>query len=169
MLNFCWSNTKIFLSILVVFWKVFCFLQKVSKFSKTVLPCSGDLVAGQSNCISLVASSYSRFSQLIGKSLSQLRKYLEIFLEIWVFRFLSTQTGNLFARESSSREGYTDIFAAPFATCRVKHLDKFFKNFVSGVLQLVLATCTRFNLVAKIVCFAQVGQFLKPFELSLKL
>ena len=44
-LNFCWSNTKRFLSVLIVFGKSFVF----AKISKIMLPCSGDLVAGQSN------------------------------------------------------------------------------------------------------------------------
>ena len=39
------SNTKIFLSVLGVFWKVLCFY-KNWKISKTVLPCFGDSVAG---------------------------------------------------------------------------------------------------------------------------
>ena len=39
MLNFCWSNTKIFLSVLVVFGKYFFFfLQKLSKFQKLCCP-----------------------------------------------------------------------------------------------------------------------------------
>ena len=36
-LNFCWSNTKRFLSVLIFFGKSFVFA-KISKFSKTVLP-----------------------------------------------------------------------------------------------------------------------------------
>ena len=39
---------------------------------------------------------------------------------------------------------------------REKHLDKFFKNFVFSVL----ATCSWLDSVAKIMCFAQIGQFL---------
>ena len=34
---------------------------------------------------------------------------------------------------------------------------------------LALATCTRLNSVTKIVCFVQIGQFLKPFKFSLEL
>ena len=48
MLNFCWSNIKRFLSVLVVFGKYFVFA-KIVKFSKTVLPCFGDSVAGWSS------------------------------------------------------------------------------------------------------------------------
>ena len=45
-----------------------------------------------------------------------------------------------------------------------KTLRKFFKIFVLSVL----ATCSRLNSVAKIACFAQIGQFLKPFSFSLE-
>ena len=41
-----------------------------------------------------------------------------------------------------------------------KTLRKFFKIFVLSVL----ATCSRLNPIAKLACFAQIGQFLKPFE-----
>ena len=43
-------------------------------------------------------------------------KGLENFSKIWVFRFLVTLFGNLFASESSSREVYLECFATPFAT-----------------------------------------------------
>ena len=33
--------------------------------------------------------------------------------------------------------------------------------------RLALATCSQLNPVAKIACFAQIGQFLKPFEFPL--
>ena len=48
MLNPYWSNTKIFLSVLVVFGKSFVFT-KMSKISKIVLPYFGDSVAGWSS------------------------------------------------------------------------------------------------------------------------
>ena len=46
-----------------------------------------------------------------------------------------------------------------------KHLDKFFKILVLSVL----ATCSRLDLVVKIACFAQIGQFLNVFSFSLEL
>ena len=57
------------------------FLQKVAKFSKTVLPCFGDLVAGQSSRMYPVANSYSRFSRLTGRPFSQSRKILRKFFK----------------------------------------------------------------------------------------
>ena len=47
MLYFCWSITKRFLSVLVIFGKCFVFTKIVKKISKTVLPCSGDSVTGR--------------------------------------------------------------------------------------------------------------------------
>ena len=72
---------KNFLSVLIVFGKSFVFA-KISKISKIVLPCSGDFVAGQFSRMSLVASSYSKFSRLTDGSLSQSRKILRNFFRI---------------------------------------------------------------------------------------
>ena len=63
------------------FWKVFLFLQKISKISKTMLPCSGDLVTGKPSRMSPVASLLSRFTRLTGESKSQLRKRLRKFFK----------------------------------------------------------------------------------------
>ena len=63
------------------FWKVFFFFAKISKISKTVLSCSGDLFTGQSNRMPLVASLHRRFLRLIGGSKSQLRKILRNFFQ----------------------------------------------------------------------------------------
>ena len=118
MLNFCWSNTKRFFSVLVVFGKYFVFTKSV-KFFKKVLPCSGDLVAGQSSCMSPVVSSYSSFSRLIGKSLSQLQsRVLHINFRGSLHGFLASGT----------------------FSCK-KYLENFFKNSVSGVSRLILVTC----------------------------
>ena len=48
---------------------------------------------------------------------------------------------------------------------REKHLENFFKICVLSVL----VTCTRLDLGAIIVCFAQIGQFLNVFSFSLEL
>ena len=102
-LNFCWSNTKIFLSVLIVFGKSFVFA-KISKISKIVLPCFGYLVAGQSSHIPPVAILHKRFLWLTGESKSQSRKRLRNFSKFWVFKCLATRFGYLFASGSSSRE-----------------------------------------------------------------
>ena len=121
------------------FWKVFCFCKNCQKFQKQCC-----LVLATWLRVSPIACPQSRallreYSWLIGGSKSRSRKILRKFFKIWVFRFLTTQTGNLFADGTSSCE---------------KHLDKFFKNFILGVSQLVLATCPQLNSVAKITCFA---------------
>ena len=48
MLNLCWFKHKKIFECFRCFWKVFCFY-KNWKFSKTVLPCFGDSVAGHSS------------------------------------------------------------------------------------------------------------------------
>ena len=73
------------------FWKVFWFYKNCQNFQKTVLPCFGDLVAGQSNHMSLVVSTYSRFSRLTGRSLFQSQKILRKLFKIsFFFWFLAT-------------------------------------------------------------------------------
>nr|POE62001.1 hypothetical protein CFP56_38545 [Quercus suber] len=59
--------------------------------------------------------------------------------------FLAAQCGDLFAGGRSSREVYTEIFAAYLVT------------FLQ--VDLLVATCTCLDLVAKITCFAQIGVF----------
>ena len=102
-LNFCWLNTKRFLSVLIIFGKSFVFA-KISKISKTVLPCFGYLVAGQSSHIPPVAILHKRFLWLTGGSKSQSRKRFRNFSKFWVFKCLATWFGDLFASASSSRE-----------------------------------------------------------------
>ena len=93
------------------FWKVFCFLQKCQKFQKLCCP-----VLATWSWVKLVASLLRRFSWLTGRSKSQLWKIFRKFFKIWFLNFFATYTGDLFVGGSSSREGYTEIFAAPFAT-----------------------------------------------------
>ena len=117
-LNFCWSNKKIFLSVLFCFWKIFCFWQNYQKFKKKkkkkkTLCCP---VLATWSWVKLVASLLRRFSWLTGRSKSQLWKIFRKFFKIWFLNFFATYTGDLFVGGSSSREGYTEIFAAPFAT-----------------------------------------------------
>jgi len=109
----CWSNTKRFLRVLVVFGKLFYF----ENFQKTVQPYFGDLSRGSSQSHAPVASLHRKFSWLTGGSKSQSQKRLRIFFsKIWVFRFLATQFGDLFASGSSSHEVYSESFATPFTT-----------------------------------------------------
>ena len=86
-----------------VFWllmeSIFFFI-KMSKISKTMLPCSGNLVAGKPNCMAPVASLLSIFTRLSSGSRLQSRKRLEDIQKFWVFRFLMTKFGDLFGSGS---------------------------------------------------------------------
>ena len=76
----------------------------MSKISKTVLPCSGDLVAGQTNRMPPVVSLHRSFLRLTGGSKIRREKDLENFQKFWVFSFLATQFGGLFTSGSFNRE-----------------------------------------------------------------
>ena len=99
-----------------MFLESILFLQKELNFQKQCCP-----VLATWSQVSLVACPQSRAhtigfqDSLAGYCLSR-EKYLENFSKNWVFRFLTTQTSNLFTGESSSHEGYTEMFAAPFVT-----------------------------------------------------
>ena len=75
---------KFFFEFLIVFGKSFVFA-KISKISKIVLPCSGDLITGQSSCMSSVTSLLRWFSGLTGRSVSQSWKILRNFFKILGF------------------------------------------------------------------------------------
>ena len=82
--------------------------------------------------------------------------------------FLTAQSGDLFAGGRSSCEGYTEIFMAYLAAFSqvdnlvMENTQKNFQKFwFQRVSRLTLATCTRLKSVTKIVCFAQISQFLK--------
>ena len=81
------KNKKI-LSVFNCFWKVFCFC-KMSKISKTLLPCFGDSVVGWSNRMSQshvpVASPHRDFSWLTGWLMPRSQKILRMFFKIWFF------------------------------------------------------------------------------------
>ena len=93
------------------FWKVFCFYKSVKIFKTQCCP-----VLATWSQVNPVACPYSRahtigFCNSLASHCPSHEKYLENFSKIWVFRFLATQTGNLFVGESSNRKGYTKIFA----------------------------------------------------------
>ena len=95
------QTQKIFLSVLVVFGKYFVFA-KMSKISKTVLPYSGDLVAGKPSHMPPVVSLLSRFMQLSSGSRLQSQKRLRNFQKFWVFRFIMTQLATCSQVEASA-------------------------------------------------------------------
>ena len=151
------------------------FLQKLSKSSKTVLPCSGDSVAGQFSHMPQSRAHTEIFRYSLAGQCPSHEKYLEYFSKFGFLMFLAAQSGYLFAGGRSSRGG-----AQKFSrlTLRLPHgqnfqskktLRKFFKIFVLSVLAIgpgnLLATLpNRENHV-----FCAIGQFLKPFEFPLNI
>ena len=81
-----------------------------------MLPYSGNLVVGQSNRMPQSRAHTEAFHDSLADQSPSREKYLENFSKIWVFKFLVAQIGDLFAGEIFNREGYTEIFATPFAT-----------------------------------------------------
>ena len=118
------------------FWKVPCFLQK---FSKLILPCFGDSVAGRTSRMPQSRVHHREFLQLAGDSLAgkcfNYEKDLEYFSKFWNFMFFAAQVGNLFVGGRSSRKRYTEIFVAQFTTLSLvelpvaKNTKKIFKKF----------------------------------------
>ena len=113
----------------------------MSKFQKTVLPSSGDSVAGWSSRMSvqshvLVTCPHRFFSWLTSGSMPSHEKYLEYFSKFGFLMFFMTQSSNLFAGERFSHGGTQKFCGLPrdFLTGRTssreKHLEKFFKIFV---------------------------------------
>ena len=129
------------------FWKVFCFCKNVKNFKNSVtlfwrLSCR--LVQSHVS----VASPHRNFSQLTGGSMSQSQKILRIFFKIWGFKVSRDSDWPLVRGwRFQSRGVHRDFRDLPCdsltgrTSSREKHLDKFFKNLVSGVSRLVLATC----------------------------
>ena len=125
-------------SVLIVFGKCFCFenFQNFQKLCNLVLV---TCLAGQANRMPQSQAYTEGFhNSPVGQSPSG-EKDLEIFPKIWFFRFLATQFGGLFVRGSSSREVYSESFAAPSATSSwvdllvTKNTWKIFQNFVTRV------------------------------------
>ena len=102
-LNPCLSNTKRFLSVLVVFGKSFVFA-KMSKVSKTVLPYSGSSVTGWSSRMSQSQALTEIFCSSLAGQCPSCVKYIEYFSKFGFLMFLATQSGDLFTSGRSSRE-----------------------------------------------------------------
>ena len=103
MLYPCWSNSKRFLSVLVVFGKSFIFA-KMSKISKTMLPCFGNSVTGWSSCMSQLRALTEIFRSSLAGQCPYHEKYLEYFSKFGFLMFLATQSGDLFVGGRSSRK-----------------------------------------------------------------
>ena len=115
MLNPCWSNTKRFLSVLVVFGKSFVFT-KMSKFSKTMMFSFGNSVEGWSSRMSQLWAHTEIFSRLTGESMPQSRKILRIFFKIWVFDISRDSVWWLVRGQKVQSWESLEIFTAYLAT-----------------------------------------------------
>ena len=164
MFNPCWSNTKRFLSILVVFGKYFVFA-KIVKILKIVLPYSDDSVAGRTCCMPQSRVPHRDISRLtsdslVGKCFSR-EKDLEYFSKFGFSCFSRLRLVTCSRVEGPVARG-TQRFSR--LSSRLSHewnfqsrktLRKFSKVFFLVFWRLVLATCMRLVSVAKIACFGQ--------------
>ena len=115
-LNFCWSNTKIFLNVLIVSGKCFIFFCKNVKNFKNSVALFWRLSRGLVQSHVLVASPHRDFSWLTGGSMSQSRKILRIFFKIWVFNVSHGSDRRLIREWRFQSRGYSEIFVAYFVT-----------------------------------------------------
>ena len=107
----------------------------MSKISKTVLPCFGNLVAGWSCRMPQSRAHTEIFRDLLAGQYPTREKYLEYFSKFRFLMFLATQFDDLFASGRSSCEGYTEIFTAYLAgrTFSCEKRLEIFSKFVSEV------------------------------------
>ena len=153
-------------------WKVFCFCKNVKNFKKK-LCC---LVLVTQSQVGPFASPHRDFSQLTSGSMPQSQKILRIFFKIWVFNVSRDLIWRLVCGWKVQLWGDSKIFTAYLTSPSqvellvAKNTWIKFSKFLSWVFwRLAQATCSRLDLVAKITCFAQIGQFLNVFSFSLEL
>ena len=139
MLNLCWSNTKRFLSVLVVFGKYFVFT-KIVKFQKQCCPV-WRLSCGLIQSHTPVLSPHRDFSWLTGGSMSQSRKILRIFFKFWVFKCFSRLRLAICSRVEGpvvrGTQRFSWLSSQLFRKWNLqswKTLRKFFKSFLLSVL-----------------------------------
>ena len=139
-LNFCWSNTKIFLGILVVFGKYFGFTKIVKIFKKQCC-----LVLATWSRVNPVACPQSRahtvsFRDSLASQCPSHKKYLENFSKSGFLGFSWLNVVTCSQVEVQSQKSYRKFcdsthnsLAGGTSSCE-KHLEKFFKIFVLSVL-----------------------------------
>ena len=92
----------------------------LQKFQKNKIKLCGPVLATQSRVEPVACPSRESITEifrdsLVGKCFSP-EKDLEYFSKFWNFMLFAAQVGDLFVGGRSSHEGYTEIFAAQFAT-----------------------------------------------------
>ena len=87
-----------------MFLESILFLQKLSKSSKTVLPYSGDSVAGWSSRMPQSRAHIEIFRDSLAGQCPNHEKYLEYFSKFEFLMFLVAQSGDLFIGGGSSHD-----------------------------------------------------------------
>ena len=103
------------MSVLIAFGKCFYF-ENFQKFQKLCNSILATCLMGQASRMPQSRAYTECFRDSLAGQSPNRKKEIENFSKIWVFRFLATQFGNLFASGSSSHEVYLKSFVAPFAT-----------------------------------------------------
>ena len=114
-LNPCWSNSKRFLSVLVVFGKSFVFAKNVKNF-KNYVTLFWRLSRGLVRSYVPVASPHRDFSRLTSGSMPQSWKILRIFFKIWVFNVSRDSIWQPVRGWKVQSRGDLEIFAAHLVT-----------------------------------------------------
>ena len=128
-----------------------------------MLPCFGDSITGWSSRMSQSRAHTEIFRDSLAGQCPSRKKYLECFSK---FGFSQLSLVTCSRVEGPVASGLRDFCGLPRDSftgktfSRKKHLDKVFKIFVLSVL----VTCLQLDSVAKIACFAQIGQFLNFFS-----
>ena len=163
MLNPCWSNTKRFLSVLVVFGKYFVFT-KIVKISKNSVALFWRLSRGLVQSHAPVASPHKDFSRLTGESMSQSRKILRIFFKNLGFYVSRGSIWRLVCRwKVQSRGVHRDFPSSPrdslagrLSSCEKQR--KFLKFLVSRFLTACFGDlhATWFSRENRVFCISRV-------------
>ena len=135
------DKSQFFFECFSCFWKVLCFY----KNSKTTLPCSGDSVTSRTSHMPQSRVHHRDFSWLTGDSLAgkcfSRDKDLEYFSKIWNFMlFRGSGWWLVHGWKVQSRGVHRDFrgsvhdYLASGTSSREKHLENFFKSFLSSVL-----------------------------------
>ena len=137
--NICWSNTKIFLSVLIVFGKFFCF-ENFQNFQKLCISILATLPRKSSQSWDPSHELTQKLLRLFGESSSLLRKRLwKNFKKsgFLAFSWLSLATGSrVEALVVSLLKMLRDLLASR-PSSHEKYLDKFFKICHMGFWRLV--------------------------------
>ena len=154
MLNLCWSNTKRFWSVLVVFRKYFVFT-KIVKISKIVLPCFGDSVVGLSSRMASVANITQKvFATHWWVNVLVAKNTQNIFQNLGFYVSCSSVWRLVHGWKVQLRGVHRDFRGLPrdFLASRPSSHEKNLENFSNCFLVfwwLALATCMQLDLVEK--------------------